>query len=135
MIAILYSFFYIVLLPGKLPGLYGGKKYCAGGDPASDCFSTRIMWRENGMGELYFYGNRDAQDPAICQMPNNYCAPTYGWSLNTGAFNFTAGNWHVIEETLTLNTPGIILFIKSEVLFFIFLSFFQECRTECWPSK
>lgn len=92
---------------GKLPGLYGGKTSCTGGDPAHDCFSTRIMWRENGKGELYLYANREAQDPAICQMPNNYCSPKYGWSLNTGAWTFQRGAWTDIEETITLNTPGV----------------------------
>lgn len=38
---------------GKLPGLYGGRTRCSGGDPALDCFSTRLMWRADGAGELY----------------------------------------------------------------------------------
>ncbi len=38
---------------GKLPGLYGGHTRCSGGDPALDCFSTRMMWRAGGAGELY----------------------------------------------------------------------------------
>lgn len=38
---------------GKLPGLYGGHARCSGGDPALDCFSTRLMWRAGGAGELY----------------------------------------------------------------------------------
>lgn len=38
---------------GKLPGLYGGRTGCSGGDPALDCFSTRLMWRAGGAGELY----------------------------------------------------------------------------------
>ncbi|XP_037049639.1 uncharacterized protein LOC119083929 [Bradysia coprophila] len=56
---------------GKLPGLYGGKTSCTGGDPAVDCFSTRLMWREGGQGELYLYANREAQDPSLCQTPTN----------------------------------------------------------------
>ncbi|CAL8073922.1 unnamed protein product [Orchesella dallaii] len=108
------SFKYSVFFPagfnfvkgGKLPGLYGGRKQCAGGDPAVDCFSTRVMWRESGKGELYLYANREAQDPAICQMPNNYCAPYYGWSLNTGAFTFKTGEWTDIQEVIRMNTPG-----------------------------
>lgn len=59
-----------------------------------------------GLGELYLYANREAQDPAICQMPNNYCAPKYGWSLNTGAFTFKTGEWTDIQEIIRLNTPG-----------------------------
>jgi hypothetical protein len=38
---------------GKLPGLYGGHARCSGGDPALGCFSTRMMWRAGGAGELY----------------------------------------------------------------------------------
>ena len=38
---------------GKLPGLYGGRTGCSGGDAADDCFSTRMMWRRGGAGELY----------------------------------------------------------------------------------
>jgi len=91
---------------GKLPGLYGGKRSCSGGDPAYDCFSTRLMWRENGLGELYLYANREAQDPAICQNPANYCNPEFGWSLNKGAFRFPANAWTNVEERVVLNTPG-----------------------------
>lgn len=41
------------VLAGKLPGLYGGHKGCSGGNAALDCFSTRLMWRKKGAGELY----------------------------------------------------------------------------------
>jgi hypothetical protein len=52
-----YSVFFPVdydwVLGGKLPGLYGGHKGCSGGNNALTCFSTRLMWRPKGMGELY----------------------------------------------------------------------------------
>lgn len=38
---------------GKLPGLYGGHTGCSGGNNALTCFSTRLMWRQGGVGELY----------------------------------------------------------------------------------
>lgn len=41
------------VLAGKLPGLYGGHTGCSGGNAALDCFSTRLMWRSGGAGELY----------------------------------------------------------------------------------
>ena len=41
------------VLAGKLPGLYGGHTGCSGGNAALDCFSTRLMWRKEGAGELY----------------------------------------------------------------------------------
>jgi len=91
---------------GKLAGLYGGKQSCAGGDPAVDCWSVRVMWRENGDGELYLYANRPAQDPAICQMPGNYCSPDFGWSLSTGAFRFRRGEWSNVEVRVTMNSIG-----------------------------
>jgi len=92
---------------GKLPGLYGGKRSCTGGDPATDCFSTRLMWREDGKGELYLYANRDAQDQTICSTPPNYCNPEFGWSLNKGAFTFQRDAWTQVEQRVTLNTPGV----------------------------
>jgi len=55
------TFAYSVFFPGdfdwvkggKLPVLYGGRTGCSGGDAADDCFSTRLMWRTRGAGELY----------------------------------------------------------------------------------
>jgi len=91
---------------GKLPGLYGGKRSCTGGDPANDCFSTRLMWRERGLGEAYLYANRQAQDPSICQNPANYCNPDFGWSLNKGAWTFQTGVWTEVSETVRLNDVG-----------------------------
>lgn len=49
------------VLAGKLPGLYGGHIGCSGGDPAVDCFSTRLMWRQGGAGELYLV--------SVCHLP------------------------------------------------------------------
>ncbi len=51
--SVLFPFDFDWVLAGKLPGLYGGRTGCSGGDPAVDCFSTRLMWREGGAGELY----------------------------------------------------------------------------------
>ena len=41
------------VLAGKMPGLYAGHRGCSGGNAALDCFSTRLMWRKQGAGELY----------------------------------------------------------------------------------
>lgn len=41
------------VLAGKMPGLYAGHRGCSGGNAAIDCFSTRLMWRKEGAGELY----------------------------------------------------------------------------------
>lgn len=59
-VTLAYSVFFPVSFDwvkgGKLPGLYGGRESCSGGDTAADCWSARFMWREEGMGELYLYG-------------------------------------------------------------------------------
>ena len=56
-VSLAYSVFFPAdfdwVLAGKLPGIYGGHKTCSGGDDALSCFSTRLMWREGGAGELY----------------------------------------------------------------------------------
>jgi hypothetical protein len=50
---------------GKLPGLYGGRTGCSGGDAADDCFSTRMMWRRGGAGELYLVRPQPSS-PLLC---------------------------------------------------------------------
>lgn len=49
---------------GKLPGIYGGHTGCSGGDAAVTCFSTRLMWRAGGAGELYLVCPECAIHPA-----------------------------------------------------------------------
>lgn len=77
---------------GKLPGLYGGSEISGGRIPdGTNGFSTRLMWRTNGMGEVYVY------------MPSS---PKFGTSLGRGDFTFARGVWHCLEQELVLNTPG-----------------------------
>ncbi|EPQ50624.1 hypothetical protein GLOTRDRAFT_50303 [Gloeophyllum trabeum ATCC 11539] len=93
---------------GKLPGIYGGHTGCSGGDDADDCFSTRLMWREGGLGELYLYAPRDKQAKSVCETPpQSVCDSEYGLSIGRGSFNFTKGNWTHVRQTVTLNTPGM----------------------------
>ncbi len=59
---------------GKLPGVYGGHDGCSGGDDAVHCFSTRLMWRGGGVGELYLVSDIPAivswvTLPLICTHP------------------------------------------------------------------
>jgi hypothetical protein len=111
---------------GKLPGLYGGHKSCSGGDSALSCFSTRLMWRENGTGELYLvshlhyhfmflslmdppaqYAPKDKQTAALCSTPpQSVCESSYGLSIARGSFSFTPGAWTDVKQTVYLNTPG-----------------------------
>ncbi|GJE88071.1 hypothetical protein PsYK624_041540 [Phanerochaete sordida] len=95
------------VLAGKLPGIYGGHKTCSGGDDALSCFSTRLMWREGGAGELYLYAPKDRQTEALCSTPPmSVCDQTYGLSIGRGSFNFTPGAWTHVRQTVWLNAPG-----------------------------
>jgi hypothetical protein len=92
---------------GKLPGLFGGHAGCSGGAAAADCFSTRLMWRTAGAGELYLYAPRDAQGPSVCRTPpKSVCSADYGLSVGRGAFTFARGAWTAVSQTVGLNTPG-----------------------------
>jgi len=92
---------------GKLPGLYGGHKSCTGGAAATDCFSTRFMWRTSGQGELYLYADRDAQSSSFCsQVVGGTCQVTDGMSLERGSFSFQTGTWNHLSQTIVMNTIG-----------------------------
>ncbi|KAF9036879.1 hypothetical protein BJ165DRAFT_1354279 [Panaeolus papilionaceus] len=91
---------------GKLPGLYGGHPGCSGGNAALDCFSTRLMWRKDGQGELYLYAPKDKQTKALCDDPLSTCDAAYGLSIGRGSFGWAAGAWTTARQTIVLNTPG-----------------------------
>lgn len=77
---------------GKLPGLYGGLGNSGGHIPDDDeGFSSRLMWRERGDGEVYAY------------LPSS---KVYGTSLLRGAFRFTPGQWHSVAQHVWLNSAG-----------------------------
>ncbi|NEQ99243.1 MAG: hypothetical protein F6K30_21420 [Cyanothece sp. SIO2G6] len=77
---------------GKLPGLFGGEGASGGNIPdGTDGFSTRMMWRQDGQGEVYAY------------LPTS---KNYGTSIGRGAWTFTPGQWHDIEQEVILNQPG-----------------------------
>ncbi|PMR69777.1 hypothetical protein CR158_09015 [Halomonas heilongjiangensis] len=75
---------------GKLPGLYGGEAP-SGGETADgeNGFSMRLMWREQGQGELY-----------------EYVVDQEGTSVGRGAWTFPSGQWVTIEQEIVLNDPG-----------------------------
>ncbi|KAJ7932664.1 hypothetical protein B0H13DRAFT_766787 [Mycena leptocephala] len=91
---------------GKLPGLYGGRMGCSGGDAALDCWSTRLMWRQHGVGELYLYAAKDKQTRALCADPQSVCDAAYGFSIGRGSFSYQAGGWTTVTQIVQLNTPG-----------------------------
>ncbi|KAK0474751.1 hypothetical protein IW261DRAFT_1496877 [Armillaria novae-zelandiae] len=94
------------VLAGKLPGLYGGHGGCSGGVSATDCFSTRMMWRKDGEGELYLYAPKDKQTDALCNDPRSTCDVAYGFSIGRGSFAWARGGWTTVSQTVVLNTPG-----------------------------
>ncbi len=75
---------------GKLPGLYGGDAP-SGGDEVDgeNGFSMRLMWREEGQGELY-----------------PYVMDLEGESMGRGAWTFPRGRWISVEQEVILNRPG-----------------------------
>lgn len=77
---------------GKLPGLFGGTGPSGGNIPdGTDGFSTRLMWRRDGQGEVYAY------------LPSS---KDYGTSIGAGAWQFQPGIWYKLEQELKLNTPN-----------------------------
>lgn len=102
---------------GKLPGLYGGTsldmaKSCSGGrqNDRDDCFSARLMWRTNGMGEIYNYLPSAAYDNGgYCSTPPmSVCDPTYGESIARGAFTWSSdGSWDTVAIRLKLNDANV----------------------------
>jgi hypothetical protein len=77
---------------GKLPGLYGGNFPTGGFIPnGRDGFTTRFMWIDGNLGEIYAY------------LPES---KVYGTSIGKGRWSFERGRWHVIEQQVVLNTPG-----------------------------
>lgn len=90
-----------------MPGLYGGHGGCSGGQQSEDCFSTRLMFRKNGMGELYLYLPKGVQSESLCSTPPlTYCDSSYGYSIGRGAWTWKRGQWSDVRQDIWLNTPG-----------------------------
>ncbi|RUS21689.1 polysaccharide lyase family 14 protein [Endogone sp. FLAS-F59071] len=94
-------------LGGKLPGIYGGSPGagCSGGDQStgSNCFSMRIMWRQNDLGEAYAYIPTSSD---FCSQSLIICNDDYGKSIGRGLIQFVAGEWNKIDLYIQLNTVG-----------------------------
>ncbi|MGF1537093.1 MAG: polysaccharide lyase [Elainellaceae cyanobacterium] len=77
---------------GKLPGLFGGEGASGGNIPnGTNGFSTRLMWRREGQGEVYAY------------LPTS---EDFGTSIGRGRWRFQPGEWTTVEQEVTLNQPG-----------------------------
>ncbi|MCE8020592.1 hypothetical protein HOP51_10815 [Halomonas sp. MCCC 1A11036] len=76
---------------GKLPGLYGGEAPSGGEDvDGKNGFSMRLMWREEGEGELY-----------------PYVVGFEGDSVGRGFWHFPVGRWVTVEQEIVLNDPDL----------------------------
>ncbi|OSX61757.1 polysaccharide lyase family 14 protein, partial [Postia placenta MAD-698-R-SB12] len=92
---------------GKLPGIRGGPKEngCSGGNAAdgSNCFTSRVMWRTDGAGEVYSYF---LTPDKLCDNKNFEChSDGYGTSIDRGSFSFVAGQWNRVTMLVRLNNP------------------------------
>ncbi|KAH9083540.1 hypothetical protein EDB83DRAFT_2538893 [Lactarius deliciosus] len=91
---------------GKLPGLRGGPdpNNCSGGNQANgtNCFSSRLMWRKAGAGEVYAYIPRPNN---ICSDSSVQCNDQFGVSLSRGSFSFSSGQWNRVTLLIRLNSP------------------------------
>ncbi|KAH3772986.1 uncharacterized protein LOC127844203 [Dreissena polymorpha] len=109
---------------GKLPGLFGGTSDCAGGIVKDTCFSTRLMWRALGDGEVYAYVTHSqspdfqtwcakyshASTPAYMHI---YCVPGYGIEIAKNTWRFQHNHWHLVRQEIHLNDhPGQNGYIK-----------------------
>ncbi|KAI7827002.1 hypothetical protein BC939DRAFT_446468 [Gamsiella multidivaricata] len=65
----------------------------------------RLMWRPNGLGEVYAYVPADAKS-SLCQTPEVLCNDQYGKSIGRGLIYFTPGTWTHIDMVMVLNEPA-----------------------------
>ncbi|KAF9976181.1 hypothetical protein BGZ73_009035 [Actinomortierella ambigua] len=95
------------VLGGKLPGVFGGASYdgCSGGvqSTGSNCLTMRMMWRQNGIGEVYAYIPDDSK---FCKDSNVQCNDVYGTSIGRGVLYFPQGQWTRVDMIMQLNEPA-----------------------------
>ncbi len=77
---------------GKLPGLGAMESTTGCQAPERDAWSSRVMWRANGVPELYVYD----------QDPSNRCGESYPASNA----RFTPGKWHDVAMYVRVNDSG-----------------------------
>jgi len=91
---------------GKLPGLRGGPdpNGCSGGNEpnGTDCFSSRLMWRTKGAGEVYAYM---PTPNGLCKDNGIICNSDFGVSVERGSFSFVGGQWNRITMLVQMNNP------------------------------
>ncbi|KAF8070128.1 polysaccharide lyase family 14 protein [Lyophyllum atratum] len=95
---------------GKLPGLRGSTKSnlagCSSGKEkesnTTDCFSTRLMWRRNGGGEVYAH---IPTTNGLCSQQGVTCSTDTATTIQRGSFGFVSGQWNRISLLVRLNDP------------------------------
>lgn len=91
---------------GKLPGIRGGPSTtgCSGGEEpnGTDCFSARLMWRKDGLGEVYAYV---PTSDGLCNDDDITCNDDFGVSIDRGAFSFPSGQWSRVTLLVQMNDP------------------------------
>jgi hypothetical protein len=91
---------------GKLPGLYGGTEVSGGEEPdGTDGFSTRLMWRTDGDGEVYLYAPGES-----------------GTSLGRGDWTWQRDVWLCVEQQVVLDRPdaedgSVTVWVDGEQVF------------------
>ncbi|EJD40865.1 hypothetical protein AURDEDRAFT_115727 [Auricularia subglabra TFB-10046 SS5] len=111
---------------GKLPGPYGGSNEdvsfaCSGGrqEDRDKCFDLRLMFRKNGMGEIYAYLPIVDENDVLLELEGSVKDTSYGFSVARGAFTWPEGEWAVAAQRVKLNDVGsangeLELFINGE---------------------
>ncbi len=89
---------------GMLPGLWIGKMGAQDTTHLEDGASARIMWRKNGLAEVYLYVNK--QLPEFYQLPGYFNNQPYGESMYRGYSKFVANEWNTVILRVKLNTVG-----------------------------
>jgi len=91
---------------GKLPGLRGGlaSTGCSGGKlpTGKECFSSRLMWRKGGSGEVYAYIQKSND---LCDRSDVGCNEDFGISIDRKSFTFATGVWQRLSLLVQLNNP------------------------------
>lgn len=117
---------------GKLPGLYSSvgsllnntgvvdanTDACQGGSlngVGSSCWSSRIMWRQAGQGEVYMRIPQSLgggyklcpADRTTATGASIICDDDYGLSVGRGSFTFRKGSWNDLALYVQINSPGV----------------------------
>lgn len=78
---------------GKLHGLGPSKPITGGGKMEPNGWSSRIMWKSEGMLRSYLYAQNKPGE--------------WGWSISSPDPIFQKGTWHAVSIITKLNTPEI----------------------------